>query len=169
MIAQAFRKMLWRTQTLSSLSLCMPLSLNLYKTLEAETGQAVGLHTPGSIRIAITPERMDEFRYQMSRHVHQVCMRGLEVWGSPLKGITLHIPLDVCAVVRPLPFWSCGAAQRGDEGVCTCAVRCHVATVWRRSLTRISRSVPLSPIMQEATQTMLTPDEIRQRCALLTH
>eukprot|EP01098_Paradermamoeba_levis_P015618 TRINITY_DN8028_c0_g1_i1.p1 TRINITY_DN8028_c0_g1~~TRINITY_DN8028_c0_g1_i1.p1 ORF type:complete len:146 (-),score=29.41 TRINITY_DN8028_c0_g1_i1:25-462(-) len=31
-------------------------SLDLYKSLEAETGQAVGLHTPGSLRIATTPE-----------------------------------------------------------------------------------------------------------------
>lgn len=46
--------------------------MNLYKALEAETGQAVGLHTPGSIRIATTPARMDEFKYQMSRHIHQV-------------------------------------------------------------------------------------------------
>ncbi|RHY86981.1 hypothetical protein DYB26_007110 [Aphanomyces astaci] len=38
-------------------------SLNLYKTLEAETGQNVGLHTPGSIRICTTAARMDEAKY----------------------------------------------------------------------------------------------------------
>lgn len=43
-------------------------SLELYKALEAETGQAVGLHTCGSLRLAETNERVDEFRYQMSRH-----------------------------------------------------------------------------------------------------
>ncbi|KAF0697571.1 Aste57867_11749 [Aphanomyces stellatus] len=42
-------------------------SLNLYKTLEAETGQSVGLHAPGSIRICTTPARMDEAKYQQSR------------------------------------------------------------------------------------------------------
>ncbi|XP_014680739.1 PREDICTED: dimethylglycine dehydrogenase, mitochondrial-like isoform X3 [Priapulus caudatus] len=42
-------------------------SLKLYGKLEEETGQAVGLHTPGSVRLAATPERMDEFRYQMQR------------------------------------------------------------------------------------------------------
>ncbi|XP_074651431.1 dimethylglycine dehydrogenase, mitochondrial-like [Tubulanus polymorphus] len=42
-------------------------SLNLYKKLEKETGQAVGFHDPGSLRLAKTPARMDEFRYQMQR------------------------------------------------------------------------------------------------------
>ena len=42
-------------------------SIDLYKSLEEETGQAVGLHTPGSLRLCTRPERMDEMRYQMSR------------------------------------------------------------------------------------------------------
>uniref|UniRef100_A0A669B8E1 Dimethylglycine dehydrogenase n=1 Tax=Oreochromis niloticus TaxID=8128 RepID=A0A669B8E1_ORENI len=46
-------------------------SIKLYETLEAETGQAVGLHQPGSIRIASTPIRVDEMKYQMTRtHWH---------------------------------------------------------------------------------------------------
>uniref|UniRef100_A0A3Q1G9J7 Dimethylglycine dehydrogenase n=1 Tax=Acanthochromis polyacanthus TaxID=80966 RepID=A0A3Q1G9J7_9TELE len=56
-------------------------SLKLYKTLEAETGQAVGLHTPGSVRIASTPARVDEMRYQMTRthwHVTEQYMIGPE-------------------------------------------------------------------------------------------
>ena len=32
-------------------------SMNFYTQLEAETGQQVGLHQPGSIRLATTPER----------------------------------------------------------------------------------------------------------------
>lgn len=42
-------------------------SIKLYETLEEETGQAVGFHQPGSIRVASTPTRVDEFRYQMAR------------------------------------------------------------------------------------------------------
>ncbi|XP_030049095.1 dimethylglycine dehydrogenase, mitochondrial [Microcaecilia unicolor] len=42
-------------------------SIKLYEKLEEETGQAVGFHQPGSIRIASTPTRVDEFRYQMTR------------------------------------------------------------------------------------------------------
>ncbi|XP_031658651.1 dimethylglycine dehydrogenase, mitochondrial isoform X2 [Oncorhynchus kisutch] len=43
----------------------------LYESLEAETGQAVGFHQPGSIRIASTPVRVDELKYQMARtHWH---------------------------------------------------------------------------------------------------
>ncbi|KAM6228192.1 LOW QUALITY PROTEIN: dimethylglycine dehydrogenase, mitochondrial-like [Spheniscus humboldti] len=41
-------------------------SINLYEKLEEETGQAVGFHQPGSIRIALTPTRVDEFKYQMT-------------------------------------------------------------------------------------------------------
>ncbi|XP_078684529.1 dimethylglycine dehydrogenase, mitochondrial-like isoform X2 [Branchiostoma floridae x Branchiostoma belcheri] len=42
-------------------------SLNVFKEVERETGQDVGFHGPGTIRLASTPERVDEFRYQMQR------------------------------------------------------------------------------------------------------
>nr|XP_006819782.1 PREDICTED: dimethylglycine dehydrogenase, mitochondrial-like [Saccoglossus kowalevskii] len=42
-------------------------SIKLFNTLEEETGQKIGFHTPGSIRLAVTPERVDEFKYQMMR------------------------------------------------------------------------------------------------------
>nr|XP_012317523.1 dimethylglycine dehydrogenase, mitochondrial isoform X2 [Aotus nancymaae] len=42
-------------------------SIKLYEKLEEETGQVVGFHQPGSIRLATTPVRVDEFRYQMTR------------------------------------------------------------------------------------------------------
>ncbi|KAG8456521.1 hypothetical protein GDO86_002342 [Hymenochirus boettgeri] len=42
-------------------------SIKLYESLEEETGQAVGFHQPGSVRIASTPARVDEFKYQMTR------------------------------------------------------------------------------------------------------
>ncbi|XP_077593151.1 dimethylglycine dehydrogenase, mitochondrial [Stigmatopora nigra] len=46
-------------------------SIKLYEQLEAETGQAVGFHQPGSVRIASTAARVDEMRYQMTRtHWH---------------------------------------------------------------------------------------------------
>jgi dimethylglycine dehydrogenase len=37
-------------------------STDLYQRLEAETGQAVGFHRPGSLRLASVPDRMDEYR-----------------------------------------------------------------------------------------------------------
>ena len=37
-------------------------SVKLYRALEAETGQDVGLRTVGNIRLATTPDRMDEYR-----------------------------------------------------------------------------------------------------------
>ncbi len=42
-------------------------SLDLYRRLEAETGQAVDLHQNGSVRLASTPDRMDEYRRARSR------------------------------------------------------------------------------------------------------
>ena len=42
-------------------------SLHLYDALEAETGQNVALHKCGSLRLADSPQRVDELRYQMSR------------------------------------------------------------------------------------------------------
>ncbi|XP_072166701.1 dimethylglycine dehydrogenase, mitochondrial-like [Diadema setosum] len=50
-------------------------SLQLFSQLEEETGQAVGFHTPGSIRILETPTRMDEAQYQLTRqHWNQAYM-----------------------------------------------------------------------------------------------
>ena len=37
-------------------------SVQLYRALEAETGQDIGLRLVGNIRLATTPERMDEYR-----------------------------------------------------------------------------------------------------------
>ncbi|XP_036384845.1 dimethylglycine dehydrogenase, mitochondrial [Megalops cyprinoides] len=46
-------------------------SIKLYEKLEEETGQAVGFHQPGSVRIASTAARVDEMKYQMTRtHWH---------------------------------------------------------------------------------------------------
>ncbi|CAL4133492.1 unnamed protein product, partial [Meganyctiphanes norvegica] len=42
-------------------------SMNMYGQLEAETGQAVGFHQCGSIRLGTTQTRIDEMKYQMSR------------------------------------------------------------------------------------------------------
>jgi dimethylglycine dehydrogenase len=38
-------------------------SLELYGSLEDETGQPVGLHTTGSLRLAQSPDRLDEFKH----------------------------------------------------------------------------------------------------------
>ena len=37
-------------------------SVELYKTLESETGQDVGFHVNGNLRLATTRDRMDEYR-----------------------------------------------------------------------------------------------------------
>lgn len=42
-------------------------SVSLYQRLEAETGQAVGFHKCGSVRLANVPDRMAEFRYHRAK------------------------------------------------------------------------------------------------------
>ncbi|XP_066932255.1 dimethylglycine dehydrogenase, mitochondrial-like [Clytia hemisphaerica] len=42
-------------------------SMNFYPQLEKETGQIVGFHRPGSIRILSTNDRVNEAKYQLSR------------------------------------------------------------------------------------------------------
>lgn len=54
------------TQFISSYNLMKLLkySLDLYEGLEAETGQAVDLHRCGSVRLATTQDRLDEFEHR---------------------------------------------------------------------------------------------------------
>lgn len=42
-------------------------SVDLYQRLEAETGQSVGFHKCGSVRLANIPDRMDEFRFHRAK------------------------------------------------------------------------------------------------------
>ena len=43
------------------------MNINFYSQLEKETGQLVGFHRPGSLRLATNQARLDEMKYQMSR------------------------------------------------------------------------------------------------------
>ena len=54
------------TQFISSYNLMglLQYSLQLYKSLEAETGQAVDFHECGSLRLAMTQHRLDEFHHR---------------------------------------------------------------------------------------------------------
>src|SRR5262245_10682013 len=42
-------------------------SIDLYRRLAADAGQSVDLHQDGSLRLASTPDRMDEYRRARSR------------------------------------------------------------------------------------------------------
>jgi len=46
-------------------------SFTLYNQITAETGQEVGFHRPGSLRLGTSPIRMDEFKYALSRQGHK--------------------------------------------------------------------------------------------------
>merc|ERR1711970_1062900 len=46
-------------------------SLNFYNQITAETGQEIGFHRPGSLRLGTSAIRMDEFRYALSRQCHK--------------------------------------------------------------------------------------------------
>lgn len=45
----------------------MSYTIELYKRLEAETGQAVGIHQPGSLTVTRNPDRLDDYRRQFAR------------------------------------------------------------------------------------------------------
>ncbi|MEX1262922.1 MAG: FAD-dependent oxidoreductase [Actinomycetota bacterium] len=66
-------------------------SIDLYRGLEAETGQPVGLHEVGSIRLASTPDRMDEYRRARSR---------AKVLGLPLEVIGPQEIVELCPIVN---------------------------------------------------------------------
>jgi dimethylglycine dehydrogenase len=80
-------------------------STELYQRLEAETGQAVGFHRPGSLRLASVPDRMDEYR----RHRGKARTIGLpfEVIG-PDQIRRLHPLVDTRGVL--------GAAWNPEDG-----------------------------------------------------
>jgi dimethylglycine dehydrogenase len=71
-------------------------SLELYESLEAETGQAVDLHRCGSVRLATTPDRLDEFRHRRAMG---------ELVGVPIELVTpdrireLHPLIDLKGVL----------------------------------------------------------------------
>jgi len=46
-------------------------SFTLYSQITAETGQEIGFHRPGSLRLGTSPIRMDEFKYALSRQGHK--------------------------------------------------------------------------------------------------
>uniref|UniRef100_UPI00358E3FF8 dimethylglycine dehydrogenase, mitochondrial n=1 Tax=Myxine glutinosa TaxID=7769 RepID=UPI00358E3FF8 len=66
-------------------------SLKLYEQLEQETGQAVGLHLPGSIRLAFTPDQVDELHY------HKTRSRWMQ---APLEIIGPERVLELCPIAN---------------------------------------------------------------------
>ena len=65
-------------------------SLNFYAQLEKETGQQIGFHQPGSLRLATNQVRMDEMKYQMSR----------AGWNkAPQKLVTPEECLELCPLI----------------------------------------------------------------------
>jgi dimethylglycine dehydrogenase len=80
-------------------------SLELYQGLEAESGQAVGLHLPGSLRLATSDERLEEYRrYQARAVVEGFRFRVVE----PAEIRELHPLVDTEGVL--------GAAHTPDDG-----------------------------------------------------
>lgn len=78
-------------------------SLNMYAHIEQETGQAVGLHLPGSVRLATSPKRVDEMKYQMSRHGHHEAPQCL-ITPEQVKELVPPINLDKVLMGLYTPF-----------------------------------------------------------------
>lgn len=76
-------------------------SIEIYRQLEAETGQSVGWHTTGSIRTADNAGRMAELEYIYSMNR---CL-GLDVrWVTPEKIAELHPMMNVEGIIGGL-YW----------------------------------------------------------------
>jgi dimethylglycine dehydrogenase len=76
-------------------------SIEIYKQLEAETGQSVGWHTTGSIRTADNPGRMEELGYVYSMNR---CL-GLDVsWVTPEQIKEMHPLMNVEGITGGL-YW----------------------------------------------------------------
>ncbi|MEI6609838.1 MAG: FAD-dependent oxidoreductase [Deltaproteobacteria bacterium] len=101
-------------------------SIKLYQELEAETGQSTGWHTTGSLRLATTPDRFDEYRHILAKD-HAL---GLECYlVSPgeakklfpfmqtdgLVGAMYHLHDGHCDPVGTTNALAMGAKQRGAE------------------------------------------------------
>ena len=120
-------------------------SVHLYAALEAETGQDVGLRTVGNIRLATTPDRMDEYRQYagVARTIGvnvefltpaQVC----ELWplavADDLIGAIRH-PDD--GYIQPADLTQAlarGARQRGatiERHTCVTAIERTAGGEWR--------------------------------------
>ena len=120
-------------------------SVNLYSALAAETGQDVGLRTVGNIRLATTPDRLDEYRQYagVARTIgvrvefltpEQVC----ELWplavADGLVGAIRH-PED--GYIQPADLTQAlarGARQRGatiERQTCVTAIERTSGAEWR--------------------------------------
>ncbi|XP_033634961.1 dimethylglycine dehydrogenase, mitochondrial-like [Asterias rubens] len=71
-------------------------SCKLFDQLEEETGQQVGFHKPGSLRLLTTPDRMDEAKYQMSRAGWNQAVQELI---SPEKVAEIHPLLNMDGIL----------------------------------------------------------------------
>src|SRR2546425_6585152 len=75
-----------------SLTRMMMRSVDLYRTLEAEVGMPTGWHEVGSLRLASTPERMEELRRQAG---------WAKTFGLPLELISAEEALNLFPVMSP--------------------------------------------------------------------
>ncbi|MBW1950205.1 MAG: FAD-dependent oxidoreductase [Deltaproteobacteria bacterium] len=101
-------------------------SIRLYRDLETETGQSTGWHTTGSLRLATTRDRMDEYRHVLSKD-HAL---GIECYLlSPeeakehfpfmetrgLEGVMYHVLDGHCDPAGTTQALAIGARRRGAE------------------------------------------------------
>jgi len=101
-------------------------TIKLYQELEAETGQSTGWHTTGSLRLATTHDRMDEYRhvlskdhalgiecYLLSPHEAQSLFPFMQTQG--LVGAMYHVLDGHCDPAGTTQALAIGARQRGAE------------------------------------------------------
>ena len=101
-------------------------SISLYQKLEAETGQSTGWHTTGSLRLATTKDRFDEYRHILAKD-HALGLDCCLVSPNEAKklfpfmhtdglvGAMYHVYDGHCDPVGTTNALAMGAKQRGAE------------------------------------------------------
>ncbi|MEW6265059.1 MAG: FAD-dependent oxidoreductase [Thermodesulfobacteriota bacterium] len=101
-------------------------SIKLYQELEAETSQATGWHTTGSLRLATTKDRLDEYRHVLSKDralgidCHLVSPREAQnlfpfLVTDGLVGAMHHVNDGHCDPAMTTQALAIGARRRGAE------------------------------------------------------
>lgn len=118
-------------------------SINLFTQLEQETGKDLGFHRPGSIRLAMDPIRMDEFRYQMQRQGwHDAPQRLMEPDEIHSRFPLLNMEKIIGGMYNP-----------ADGHIDPYSLTMAMASEARRYGAKIFRSTPVTGLKQKADGT----------------
>ncbi len=116
-------------------------SIEIYESLEAETGQAVGWHRSGSLRIATTADRADEFRKYMDR---------AEALGLSAQFVTREQALDHWPLIAPIETITAAIYNPDDGHIAPADLTMSLAAGARALGAEINRNTPVTGLERTA-------------------